>query len=80
MNPNRRKILSAGCCGLMGTTTISSTLLNLSQANAAVGAEKHNDYKALVCILLSGGNDSWNMLIPGAVSYTHLTLPTIYSV
>jgi len=23
-----------------------------------------NDYKALVCLFLSGGNDSYNMLVP----------------
>src|SRR5579871_5407587 len=23
-----------------------------------------SDYKALVCVYLSGGNDSWNMLVP----------------
>ena len=48
------------------------------------------DYKALVCVFLYGGVDGNNVLVPldatgygqyaAAVSYTHLTLPTIYSV
>ncbi len=35
-------------------------------ANRLAGASSSNgsDYKALVCILLSGGNDSYNMLVP----------------
>ncbi len=52
----------------MGSSTMLSTLLNLKAANAASIANstvvKDGDYKALVCILLQGGNDSFNMLMP----------------
>jgi uncharacterized protein (DUF1501 family) len=30
----------------------------------AVGVGGFNDYKALVCVFLAGGNDSWNMVVP----------------
>ena len=47
-------------------------LLNLKMANQAAADSAPTDRKTLVCIFLNGGMDS--------VSYTHLTLPTIYSV
>ena len=39
-----------------------------------------NDYKALVCIFLFGGSDSFNMLIPhdSAEHATYLTLSLIH--
>lgn len=48
----------------MAGPTMLSSLLSLSAFNAS--AEYHNpgDYKALVCVLLAGGNDSYNMLVP----------------
>ncbi len=49
----------------MGSSTLLSTLVNLCKANTlSVPGIINNDYKALVCILLEGGNDSFNMLIP----------------
>ena len=42
-----------------------STLVHLFKANAlSVPGVFNNDKKALVCFLLGGGNDSFNMLIP----------------
>ncbi|MEO1518936.1 MAG: DUF1501 domain-containing protein [Bacteroidota bacterium] len=67
---NRRKFLGTASCAAIGTTTFFSTLFNLGMANAAAGrtvksqGANGNDYKALVCILLAGGNDSFNMLVP----------------
>ncbi|MEO0774910.1 MAG: DUF1501 domain-containing protein [Bacteroidota bacterium] len=67
---NRRKFLGTASCAAIGTTTFFSTLFNLGMANAAAAraleseADTANDYKALVCILLAGGNDSFNMLVP----------------
>jgi uncharacterized protein (DUF1501 family) len=54
-------------CSAMGSTTLLSTLANLGMINGAVAAPMAppaSDYKALVCILLSGGIDSYNVLIP----------------
>lgn len=61
--------LGLGCASI-GATSLLSGITNMSLVNAAALANQPfipavNDYKALVCILLSGGNDSYNMLIPG---------------
>ncbi len=65
---NRRKFLGTASCAAVGTSTFFSTLLNLGMtSNAAAHSltnTKDKDYKALVCVLLAGGNDSFNMLIP----------------
>ncbi|TBN18995.1 DUF1501 domain-containing protein [Hyunsoonleella pacifica] len=65
---SRRKFLGDSCAAL-GYTTLFSSLINL-KAMAAAAMDNSaiipygGDYKALVCIMLSGGNDSFNMLIP----------------
>jgi len=57
-------------CAALGATSILSSITNLGLLNAAASANlpsypmPNNDYKALVCIMLSGGNDSFNMLVP----------------
>jgi len=65
---SRRHFLKQSSCAAIGTTTLMSTLTNLKFMNAASIANSATlaggDYKALVCILLSGGNDSFNMLVP----------------
>lgn len=63
---NRRKFISKLGCGAMGMTTLYSSLINLKAIGAAAGlfSGPEEDYKALVCVLLSGGNDSFNMLVP----------------
>ena len=55
----------ASCAGV-GATALFSTLLSLRLANslAAQTAPAGSDYKALVCLFLAGGNDSFNMLVP----------------
>ena len=68
-NMNRRKFLGTASCLAVGSTTFFSTLFNLGMANAAAGRTAkiegmNSNYKALVCILLAGGNDSFNMLVP----------------
>lgn len=60
----RRQFVRSGCCALMCSTPLLNTLINLKLASAAVNTQQQRYYKALVCILLSGGNDSWNMLVP----------------
>lgn len=65
---SRRKFLGEASCAALGSTTFLSTALNLGLLNTAaarphiIGPE--GDYKALVCILLAGGADSHNILVP----------------
>ena len=62
----RRRFLRTAGCAAMGTTTMMSTLANLMVSNKMIASSAYppSDYKALVCILLAGGNDSYNMLMP----------------
>lgn len=63
---SRRKFMGSASCMAVGSTTMLSMLCNLAMMNsvAAKATSFNNDYKALVCIQLHGGNDSFNMLIP----------------
>ncbi len=65
-NPiSRRGFLRQLNCAAVGSSAILNTLLNLKLANrvAAQGGPLDNS-KALVCIFLSGGMDSFNVLVP----------------
>lgn len=67
-NISRRKFLGQSCAAL-GYTTMFSSIINLkAMAAAAMDNSKliplNGDYKAMVCLMLAGGNDSFNMLIP----------------
>lgn len=64
--PRSRRCFLKQCAGVLaGSATMSATLTRLQLANAqAVG----NDYKALVCIFLFGGNDSYNLIVPTSSS------------
>ena len=65
-NISRRRFLGQSCSA-MAYTSIFSSLINL-KAFAAAAADNSafppGDYKALVMVMLNGGNDSFNMLIP----------------
>ncbi|MGK0314176.1 MAG: hypothetical protein ACI86M_000386 [Saprospiraceae bacterium] len=67
---NRRTFLGQASCAAVGMSTLFNTVLNLKTMNAASAFNLHNlqgpfdEYKAIVCILLSGGADSYNMLVP----------------
>ncbi|MCA1752473.1 MAG: DUF1501 domain-containing protein [Cryomorphaceae bacterium] len=65
---SRRKFISTTGCAAMGLTTLFSSLISM-KAIAAAALDKTREgssenYKAMVCLLLSGGADSHNMLIP----------------
>lgn len=65
---SRRKLLKFGACGAMTNTSLLSTLLHLNLTNAVVNAAPTvpptGGYKALVCLFLDGGADSFNFLTP----------------
>lgn len=60
---NRRRFISHSCNLGVASATLGSTLLQLGFARQA-SAQTLGDYKAMVCILLAGGNDSYNMIVP----------------
>ncbi len=63
---NRREFIGQASCAAIGSTALFSSLLSLRMTSSAAAAEipEGDDYKALVCIFLAGGNDSFNMLAP----------------
>jgi len=64
-NVSRRKFVRQVSCAGMGYMTLMNSLLNFKAMNAAaISNSSINGYKAIVCILQAGGNDSFNMLIP----------------
>jgi uncharacterized protein (DUF1501 family) len=67
---NRRHFLGQASCGAVSSIPVLNTLLNLSFAEkiSAVTAPANGEYRALVCLFLSGGNDSFNMLVPREAS------------
>ena len=65
---SRRQFLGQASCAAIGSTTFLSTALNLGMINTAA-ARPHivgsaDDYKAIICILLAGGADTYNVLVP----------------
>ncbi|WP_395748211.1 DUF1501 domain-containing protein [Prosthecobacter sp.] len=69
-NSPRRQFLGQASCAAVSSIPVLNTLLNLSFAEklAAVTAPTNSDYRAVVCLFLSGGNDSFNMLVPRETS------------
>jgi uncharacterized protein (DUF1501 family) len=65
MNPySRRRFLKQLNCAALGSSAILNTLLNLKLANTVAAQGGPLDNKALVCVFLNGGMDSFNMLVP----------------
>lgn len=63
---NRRRFLGQASCAAVGSASLISSLLNLRLLGdlSAAEAPESEDYRALVCVFLAGGNDSFNMLAP----------------
>ena len=61
-----RALAAGGFAYAMGKTT------GFSFAQMGGSTAKLNDFKALVCVFLYGGNDSWNMVVPTSTAeYDH---------
>ena len=60
----RRQFIRQAACAALGTAALTSAIRDLRFMNAAVAQSNVQDYKALVCIFLQGGNDSNNVIIP----------------
>ena len=65
---SRREFIIQSNCAAVGTASLLSSLLSLKLTAGAVSATNYGDYKALVCLFLNGGNDSFNMLVPRETS------------
>lgn len=64
-NISRRQFLGEASCKILGSSTVLSSILGLKLANnaAAASLQPGTDCKTVVCILLAGGSDSFNMLV-----------------
>jgi len=61
MNSQRRKFMKAVSAGGLAYAIGRTSGTTFGQMSGVGG---FSDYKALVCLFLFGGNDSWNMLVP----------------
>lgn len=64
MNELSRRAFLQRLSYLAGAGVVTPMALSLSSMNKARAATPDSDYKALVCVLLDGGNDQANTLIP----------------
>ena len=68
MRVNRREFLRKSICAALGGASLYSALGSLRLIGAAAAAQRPSggftDYKALVCVFLYGGNDSFNTVVP----------------
>src|SRR6059058_2232286 len=60
----RRQFIRQAACAALGTAALTAAIRDLRFMNAAVAQTNVQDYKALVCIFLQGGNDSNNLIVP----------------
>src|SRR2546425_11252469 len=71
MSESRRKFLKQSACGLTGAAMVASLgKLNLVNAMVQQQPDVASDYRALVCVFLSGGSDCNNMIVPLDSEYT----------
>lgn len=74
----RRGFIKQLSCAALGSATFLSTINSLKAMNAAAISSSMlvgGEYKALVCFMMSGGNDSFNMLVPrGSAEYAEYAI------
>ncbi|MEA3211824.1 MAG: hypothetical protein QOE70_4881 [Chthoniobacter sp.] len=61
---SRRRFLGQVNCAAISALPILNTLLNLKLAGNVAAAPAAGGYRALVCLFLSGGADTFNVLVP----------------
>jgi uncharacterized protein (DUF1501 family) len=62
---SRRRFLGQASCAGVSALPVLSTLLSLKFSGSIASAQTTvPGYRALVCLFLNGGNDSFNMLVP----------------
>ena len=60
----RRDFLKLSAMATMGLATPFSSMNRMKALNSMLPSPPFDDYKAIVCLFLHGGNDSYNMLMP----------------
>ena len=75
VHPSRREFLRRAACSSLACATSGALFGQLSLMNSVLASSLScpayspvSDYKALVCLFLVGGNDSFNLLIPSDTS------------
>jgi uncharacterized protein (DUF1501 family) len=63
MSPSRRDFLKHSGCALLSTAAFAASVKRFGMMSA-MAQSAVSDYKALVCVFLSGGNDGNNTVIP----------------
>lgn len=66
---SRRDFLKGAGC-MIAAGGVSSFVPKLNLIGSALAQSATGGYKALVCVYLGGGNDSWNVLIPTGTNAT----------
>lgn len=62
---SRRDFIRQAACAAVGTVAVSNTLRDFRFINSALAQSTgFSDYKALVCVFMSGGNDCNNFIVP----------------
>jgi uncharacterized protein (DUF1501 family) len=77
MRVNRREFLRKSICAALGGAGLYSALGNLRLIGTAAAAQRptgFSDYKALVCVFMYGGNDSFNTIVPHERAGSGLTI------
>jgi len=69
----RRDFIRQAACAAVGSIAISNTIRDFRFINSALAqaSDPFANYKALVCIFLSGGNDCNNFIIPRGSEYAN---------
>jgi uncharacterized protein (DUF1501 family) len=68
IHTTKRRDFLKGACGLVAAGGASSFVPQLSMLGTALAQGTFTNYRALVCLYLDGGNDSWNFLIPSTTA------------
>jgi uncharacterized protein (DUF1501 family) len=66
----RRTFLRQQSCAAMSSLPVLNTLLNLQLASQVAAQGAPTDRKTLVCVFLSGGIDTFNLLVPRDARHT----------
>jgi uncharacterized protein (DUF1501 family) len=66
----RRDFIRQAACAAVGSIAISNSLRDFRFINSALAqGGAFSDYKALVCVFMSGGNDCNNFIVPRGAEY-----------